>query len=117
MITNRSWKIAILNDKFFWTKLLENKEMDFKNGAINIQAAGYNGAHMVPILTHRSTTSNFYVNKLFSSDHKIYICFALLRLVQFAIITYKFFLITCIFFPVTCTTSVLWHSENASGTS
>ena len=29
--------------------------MDFKNGVINIQAAGYKGAHKVPILTHRST--------------------------------------------------------------
>ena len=27
--------------------LLENKEMDFKNGIKNIQVAGYNGAHTV----------------------------------------------------------------------
>ena len=35
--------------------LLENKDMDLKNGVINIQAAGYNGAHTVPILTYKST--------------------------------------------------------------
>ena len=27
--------------------LLENKEMDFKNGIVNIQAAGYNGTRTV----------------------------------------------------------------------
>ena len=35
--------------------LLKNKEMDFKNGVINIEAEGYNGAHTVPILTYKST--------------------------------------------------------------
>ena len=43
MITNPSW-IQTMHNKF------ENKEMDFKNGVINIQAGGYNavnGAHMV----------------------------------------------------------------------
>ena len=30
-------------------KLLENKEMDFKNWVTNIQIMGYNGTHMVHI--------------------------------------------------------------------
>ena len=34
-------------DKIFWKNLFENKEMDFKNGVKNIQAAGYNGARTV----------------------------------------------------------------------
>ena len=31
----------------FTKKLLEDKEMDFRNGVINIQTAGYNGAFRV----------------------------------------------------------------------
>ena len=32
LITNRSWILAIDNDRIFWKNLLENKEMVFKNG-------------------------------------------------------------------------------------
>ena len=37
---------TIQKDSIFW-KNLKNKEMVFKNGVINIQAAAYNGAHTV----------------------------------------------------------------------
>ena len=47
LITKRSWIIAIHKDRIFWKNLLENKEMVFKNGVKNIQAAAYNGAHTV----------------------------------------------------------------------
>ena len=46
-ITNRSWTLTIHKDRNFWKNLLENKEMDFKNGVKNIQAAAYNGARTV----------------------------------------------------------------------
>ena len=36
--------------KFSEKNLLENKEMDFKNGVKYIQAAGYNGTHKVYLL-------------------------------------------------------------------
>ena len=47
LIINRSWTLTIHNEKNFWKSLLENKEMGFKNGVKNIQAAGYNGARTV----------------------------------------------------------------------
>ena len=50
MINTRGFKFptqTLLKDRIFWKKLLENKEMDFKNGAINIQTAGYYCACMV----------------------------------------------------------------------
>ena len=38
-------------DRIFQKSLLENKEIDFKNGVVkNIQTAGYNGAHTVDTL-------------------------------------------------------------------
>ena len=37
----------IINKDRILKKILENKEMDFKNWVINIQAAGYNGAYTV----------------------------------------------------------------------
>ena len=46
-IITRSWILTIGKDRIFWKKLLENKEIDFKNGVENIQAAGNNGARMV----------------------------------------------------------------------
>ena len=48
MIRNRSWILTVHKDRIFWKNLLENKEMVFKNGVINIEAAGYNGARTVP---------------------------------------------------------------------
>ena len=44
---NCSWILTIQKDWIFWKKLLENKEMVFKNGVKNIQAAAYNGTRMV----------------------------------------------------------------------
>ena len=41
LFTNRFWR------RMDRTKLLENKEMVFKNVVINIQAAGYNEMHTV----------------------------------------------------------------------
>ena len=46
LIRNRSWTLTIRTE-FVWKKLLENIEMDFKNGLKNIQVTGYNGAHTV----------------------------------------------------------------------
>ena len=43
-IRNSSWTLTIHKDRIFSKKLLENKEMDFKNQAMNIQAAGYSSA-------------------------------------------------------------------------
>ena len=50
--------------------------MDFKNGAINIQAKGYNGAHTVLISTYKNTfkakIDSFLTSMLinfFSADH------------------------------------------------
>ena len=40
LIISRFWILTIHKDKLFWKNLLENKEMVFKNGVINIQAAG-----------------------------------------------------------------------------
>ena len=40
------WLQTALNI-IFWKNLLENKEMVFKNGVTNIQAAGYNGVRTV----------------------------------------------------------------------
>ena len=39
--------LTIHKDRNFCKNLLENKEMVFKNGVKNIQAAAYNGAHTV----------------------------------------------------------------------
>ena len=47
LFTNHSWTLAIQKDIILWKNLLENKERNFKNGVINIQAVGYNGVHMV----------------------------------------------------------------------
>ena len=47
LITNRSEILTINKDRIFWKNFLENKEMVFKNGAKNIQAAGYNGPRAV----------------------------------------------------------------------
>ena len=47
LVTNRSWILTINKDKVFIKNLLENKEMVFKNGLGNIQAAAYNGARTV----------------------------------------------------------------------
>ena len=41
LITNRSWTLTLYKILKNPTK---NKEMDFKNGVVNIHAAGYNGA-------------------------------------------------------------------------
>ena len=73
--------------------------MDFKNGVINIQAKGYNGAHTVLISTYKNTfkakIDSFLTSMLIiffqCRPYKFYICFALLRLVEFVITTYKFF--------------------------
>ena len=46
LIRNRSWILTIHKDRIFWKNLLENKEMVFKNGVKNIQAAGYNGGYI-----------------------------------------------------------------------
>ena len=43
-IITRSW---LQGQNFMKNKLLENKEMYFKNGIINIQTVGYNAAHTV----------------------------------------------------------------------
>ena len=51
-------------DRIFPKNLLENKEMDIKNGVINIQTAGYNGAHTVDgIVNH----SGYWVSTLWGS--------------------------------------------------
>ena len=47
LITKRSRIQAIHKDRIFWKKLLENKEMVFKNEVKNIQATAYNGARTV----------------------------------------------------------------------
>ena len=46
---NQSIRVQIkrAKDIIFWKKILENKEMEFKYGVINIQAMGYNGAFTV----------------------------------------------------------------------
>ena len=49
LIRNRSWILTILTDRIFPKKLLENKEINFKNGVKNIQTAGYNGARKVDV--------------------------------------------------------------------
>ena len=46
-IITRSWILAKHKDRIFWKNLLENKEMVFKIGVKNVQAAAYNGAHTV----------------------------------------------------------------------
>ena len=47
LIINRSWILTIHKDRIFPKHLLENKEMDFKNGVKNIQTTGYTGARTV----------------------------------------------------------------------
>ena len=42
--TNRSSILTLHNDRIFWKNLIENNELVFKNGIINIQYVGYNGA-------------------------------------------------------------------------
>ena len=42
-------QVTIQKDRIFSKNLLENKEMDFKNGVENIQTAGNNGACTVTI--------------------------------------------------------------------
>ena len=43
---------GVIRTEFSKKKLLENKEMDFKNGVKNIQAAGYNGLCTVNVSMH-----------------------------------------------------------------
>ena len=50
MIKNRSWILTIHKDRIFRKNLLENKEIVFKNGVKNIQAASYNDTRMVFVL-------------------------------------------------------------------
>ena len=56
-ITSSSW---VLTRQNVLKTHLENKEMDFKNGAINMQPAGYNGADTITI---RMSTCITYVDQ------------------------------------------------------
>ena len=47
LITNCSWILTIHKNRIFWKNIFESKDMEFKNGAKNIQAPGYNSAHRV----------------------------------------------------------------------
>ena len=47
LITNRSLILAIHKDRNFFKKLLENKEIVFKEWVKNKQTAAYNGTHIV----------------------------------------------------------------------
>ena len=42
-------KYSTIRTEFSEKNLIEIKEMDFKNGVINIQAMGYNGARTVNV--------------------------------------------------------------------
>ena len=46
-IITRSWILTIHKERIFWKNLLENKEMVFKNGVKDIQAADYIGVRTV----------------------------------------------------------------------
>ena len=46
-IITRSWILAIHKVRIFLKNFLKNKEMVFKNGVKNIQAAAYNGTRTV----------------------------------------------------------------------
>ena len=41
-IITRSWILNVHKARILWKNILENKEMAFKNGVVNLQAAGYN---------------------------------------------------------------------------
>ena len=51
-------------DRIFWKKLLENKELVFKNGVKNIQAAAYNGARTVSKITRAARLANYEFFKI-----------------------------------------------------
>ena len=65
LIRNRSWILTIHKDRILWKNLLENKEMDFKNGVKNIPAAGYNGARTVDYI-HQCLVHSTFGNFVFS---------------------------------------------------
>ena len=54
LIRNRTLILTINKDRIFPKSLLENKIMDFKNGVINIQTTGYNGACTIIIYKDKS---------------------------------------------------------------
>ena len=68
LITNRSWILAIDNDRIFWKNLLENKEMVFKNEVKNIQTMGYNGARMVDSKELRTKISEHISGHLWEKE-------------------------------------------------
>ena len=60
--------------------LLENKEMDFKNGIKNIQVAGYNGAHTVANFEfpsqklHNPPDNNTYLHSFLGIEDEALLC-------------------------------------------
>ena len=65
------WKNRICHhkDKILSKKLLENKEMDFKNGVKNIQAAVYNGGCRTPgysrIFAKQAQLAHLHITKTY----------------------------------------------------
>ena len=60
LIRNCCWVLAIHKDRISWKKLLENKEMVFKNWVKAIQAAAYNGARTI----YKVESWNIIINEL-----------------------------------------------------
>ena len=83
-------------DRMFWKKLLEHKEMDFKNGVINIQAEGYNGARTVydcELSKNSMLPSKTHLKGFIATNEVIFFCLSLAVIKSFEFSELLFFLL------------------------
>ena len=64
-IINRSWILTVHKSRILRQKLLKKKILTFKNGVINIQTAGYNGAPSVYWKIQKSLVPSIWSQRTF----------------------------------------------------